>query len=378
MKSSSIQKSFASLYLSSNHMDSACKLTYRLLQKLIDEFGKCEVSKISDSRKISSQAPLIYIFCNCSEETWPILKGKESIIPIINSLCAKLLYPLATINSLNIFKKIIFDALKGDRMLLDEKTIDQLFFISIRFIQISSLENDLNLQIFIEFISFPAIAQMLSKQTLNLIEKTNIFENSIKWIASKENEKISKLSTNEALNLIGNIIFFGNLFKNCLSVCLLDWAYLVNRILKYCAFIVTDNKKSNCWHHPLLGWTSERIDGGLWAFTRMIKQISLLWSKEMVEFLAINFFTNFDETKLAQQQNVKRKNSKTFGEIPIFPTIDNKLPSDFLQKFIGKFGSKKHQETIGSIQAVALPPFTSPIIFCQLYQNALLAFYNSR
>ena len=43
MKSSSIQKSFASLYLSSNHMDSACKLTYRLLQKLIDEFGKCEV-----------------------------------------------------------------------------------------------------------------------------------------------------------------------------------------------------------------------------------------------------------------------------------------------------------------------------------------------
>nr|CAD2191708.1 unnamed protein product [Meloidogyne enterolobii] len=110
----------------------------------------------------------------------------------------------------------------------------------------------------------------------------------------------------------------------------------------------------------------------------MIKQISLLWSKEMVEFLAINFFTNFDETKLPQQQNVKRKNSKSFGEIPIFPTMDNKLPSDFLQKFIGKFGSKKHQETIGSIQAVALPPFTSPIIFCQLYQNALLAFYNSR
>ncbi|CAK5086928.1 unnamed protein product [Meloidogyne enterolobii] len=221
---------------------------------------------------------------------------------------------------------------------------------------------------------------MLSKQTLNLIEKTNIFENSIKWIASKENEKISKLSTNEALNLIGNIIFFGNLFKNCLSVCLLDWAYLVNRILKYCAFIVTDNKKSNCWHHPLLGWTSERIDGGYqWAFTRMIKQISLLWSKEMVEFLAIKFFTNFDEAKLAQQQNMnKRKDSKSFAEIPTFPTIDNKLTSDFLQKFIGKFGSKKHQETVGSIQAVALPPFTSPIIFCQLYQNALLAFYNSR
>ncbi|CAK5089495.1 unnamed protein product [Meloidogyne enterolobii] len=135
MKSSSIQKSFASLYLSSKHMDSACKATFRLFQKLIDEFGKCEVSKISDSRRIASQAPLIYIFCNCSEETWPILKGKESIIPIINSLCAKLLYPLATINSLNVFKKIIFDALKGDRMLLDEKTIDQLFFISIRFFE---------------------------------------------------------------------------------------------------------------------------------------------------------------------------------------------------------------------------------------------------
>ena len=64
----------------------------------------------------------------------------------------------------------------------------------------------------------------------------------------------------------------------------------------------------------------------------MIKQISLLWSKEMVEFLAINFFTNFEETKLPQQQNMyKRKNSKTLAEIPIFSTIDNKLPSDFLQ-----------------------------------------------
>ncbi|KAL7071225.1 hypothetical protein ACQ4LE_009425 [Meloidogyne hapla] len=375
MKCSSIQESFASLYLSTNHMDSACKLTFRLFQRLLEEFEKSNVSKISDSRRISSQTPLLYIFCNCSEDNWPILKGKEQIIPIINSLCAKMLYPIATIDSLNILKKIICDGLKGDRRLLDDKTIDLLFFISIRFIQISSIESDLTLQIFIEFISLPTIAQMLSKQTLNLIESTNIFENSIKWLASKENNKISSLSTNEALNLIGNIIFFGNLFKKSLAICLLDWAYLVNRILKYCAFIVTDNKKSNCWHHPLLGWTSERIDGGYqWAFTRMIKQISLLWSKEMLEFLAINFFTNFDETKLPEQ-NFKRKSSKSL-EIPTFP-ID-KLPSDFLQKFIGKFGSKKHQETIGSIQAVALPPFTPPIIFCQLYQNALLAFYNSR
>jgi hypothetical protein len=67
-----------------------------------------------------------------------------------------------------------------------------------------------------------------------------------------------------------------------------------------------------------------------WLYPRLYKQISLLWSKEMVEYLSRNFLTLTKGEKM-DENGTEPKESKTGKTSSFNGTSIEKLPADFLQ-----------------------------------------------
>lgn len=107
MKSSAISQSFGSLFLSTKYMNTACKIINLLIRTIFGIISKADVSKsyfeffnktfnsqvskIYDARKIINTTSTLHNFCTCTEDVWPILKGKHDFQKIMEKLCANML-----------------------------------------------------------------------------------------------------------------------------------------------------------------------------------------------------------------------------------------------------------------------------------------------
>lgn len=92
----------------------------------------------------------------------------------------------------------------------------------------------------------------------------------------------------------------------------MDWNELMNLFLINCQqqLILQDfqQKRSNNWHHPILGWSSEGIDEGTQGtFGRIKIQLAYLWSPKMVHCLFGKVLVNFENFDLSK----KKENMET-------------------------------------------------------------------
>uniref|UniRef100_A0A183CBV0 HECT-type E3 ubiquitin transferase n=1 Tax=Globodera pallida TaxID=36090 RepID=A0A183CBV0_GLOPA len=293
MHSSVLHISFASLFLSSDFVHVAIRLISTLISHIFGHIEHVDLSKIVDVRAVTSFVTVLDLFSGCSTDKWTLLRDNAPVASILETLCIKMCTPCATQANILALQKIIAAGLKGTRQPLTDQSIDELFRVIVRFMGAANFDADEECATFFQLLRAPTVTMALSKNTLHMVKAQRLFSKCILWLSSAQNQAaLLSLGTNETLHLVANLIHLGNTDRETITENLLEWARLVNILLQKCIQKSGKQRPTNCWHHPLLGWTSERVDErDQVSFVRLRVQLSRLWSCDMVRCLSGQFLS---------------------------------------------------------------------------------------
>ncbi|KAL3106558.1 hypothetical protein niasHT_016680 [Heterodera trifolii] len=430
MRSSAMSVSFASLFLSTEFVHVASRTISALLSRIFDHIGHADLSKVVDGRAVASFIAVLDLFSGCSTDKWVLLRDNAPVASILETLCVKMSTPCATRAHILTLQKVLFAGLKGVRQPLNDQSIDELFRVIVRFMRIANFDAGEACATFVQLLKAPALTMAFSENSLQLVKELNLFADCISFLSSvKSQSELLALGTFETLHLVANLIHLGNADRETTTQKLLEWARLVNILLQKCIQKGGSHRPSNCWHHPLLGWTSERIDErDQVCFARLRAQLSRLWSCDMVRCLSDHFLSRvpISTSSLETRQKMAQKHSLFFARrhssaaqesehnesgtgpssnLPLFQMFLRKLPTrpscstlsattsstnvaeggDIVgqqqQRHKPTRHSTKNSRTANvcavTVPLVPFPPITPTVVLCQLYRSALLAFPNS-
>uniref|UniRef100_A0A915DWR5 HECT-type E3 ubiquitin transferase n=1 Tax=Ditylenchus dipsaci TaxID=166011 RepID=A0A915DWR5_9BILA len=385
MESQSTVESFAALFLSVDYLHRATRLVTELCRRLPSTLAHANLSKVLGIRLVNSAAKFLHTFHSDQAAKWSMVKENSAIVAILNGLCVKMAAPLAEEKSLILLAELLSNGLKGSKTILSFQVVNMIFSVILRAIKnqlegqgTDSFEEKITKIIVLKFLTSPAIILSLSNVTLTEMKSDKLldFQKVILWLAHNR-QLVSRLSTVENLNLLANFIHLSYFEQEVLIENLLDWTLVVNSFLTRCIQQLSPPNscssyskgmtKNNNWHHPILGWISERIDEGTQGtFGRIRLQLGYLWSQRMVDCLFGKVLASFQNSA----KTSRRKETTQDGD---------SLPVDLMQKLLKRLSIRDQTDNHHHPQASKpLPPVSVTALVCQLYQNALLTFSNTQ
>lgn len=380
LSSASKLESFAALFLSVDYMKRSTSLISRLVLLLLPILEQLDLNKIMSVKLVNCVAKFLCEFI-CSS-TWKFVNASASILPILETLCTKITTSLMIEESVIImFSRIIYDGLKEKKTILSFNVVDMLFTVVLRIFKKHKIiskneeaDETLKTKLFcLNFIKCPALIFSLSNKTCNELKTQKYFEKSISWFVQNQ-QILCNLNGTDKLNILANFIHLSYLEYEVLLENLYEWTTIINSFFMHCQKVLVkpdcgkQRRNVNNWHHPIFGWTSERIDEGTQGtFARLSIQLSYLWSHRIVECLFGKVLDLF-KTK-------KGKELTTNSTINTNFLSDGPLSVELIQKVLNKFSLRN--QTLET-QTKILPPVSMTAIVCQLYQNALITFTNTQ
>ncbi|KAI1727894.1 HECT-domain (ubiquitin-transferase) domain-containing protein [Ditylenchus destructor] len=390
MESSSTAESFAALFLSVEYMQQATRLITSLCQRIPSDLAKVNLNRLIGVKFVDCAAKFLFTFHSCRVNNWAMVKNNASIMSILDTLCAKMSAPLAVEKNIIFIANLLSVGLKGRKPLITDEAISKLFLVVLRIMKNQKVfncePNCFARIIVLNYFTCPAIVRCFSEYSmaLRIIKSDGLlnFQELILWLV-QNHEQVSILSTVESLNLLANFIHISHLEQQVMVENLLDWAMVVNSFLIRCQqqlsplntasnFGKPQNNRSNNWHHPILGWISERIDEGTQGtFSRIREQLSYLWSAEMVHCLFGKVLASFQRSSNSNSKHQSKKKDPALQNSEV-----ESLPNDLIQRLLKRLPNREQPEV--QTQSKPLPPVSITAVVCQLYQNALLTFANTQ
>ncbi|KAI6218331.1 HECT-type E3 ubiquitin transferase [Aphelenchoides fujianensis] len=249
--------------------------------------------------------------------------------------------------------------LKGKKTLLPNEQNNVLFTVIFRILGRHSWDDEAILRFVRHVLTAPALIVALNPASLQLLKAEGIFQRTIGCLVANRNA-VFQPSGMLTLNLTANFIHLSFIEQQAVIENLHDWTVAVSSVLSKCQSSANSGVPHghNNYHHPILGWISEKIDDDTQGtFDRVGRQLEYLWSRKLINCLFGQVLSCFELPAVSKK---KAANSE-----------EGLLPAELMQKLLKRLALKEN-DTSG---AKDRPPNVGAVV-CGLYQQVLLLFHD--
>ncbi|KAH7694257.1 ubiquitin-protein ligase UBE3B, partial [Aphelenchoides avenae] len=337
----------------------ASHLIAELIRRVPAVLGACDLDRVAGVRSTTALVDFLHLYT--AADDWTLVRTNKPILQIFQALCAKNIGPLAEAEAHANMAKCLQSGLKRSKPAFTSETTNAFFAVFMRTLQNTQFNNASVDQFIKQILAVPAIILHLSQANLQELKSSRVFEKVVARLTQHQ-RNIADLSHIDSLHLLANFVHLSYLEQEALVEHLLDWTATINVLLGRCQSFDGGKRKNN-WHHPILGWTNERIDDGTQGVAgRVMLQLSYLWSTRMVTCLFGKVLGSCEQRPQRSSSSRKRKPSSE----------TERLPVEMVQKLLKKLSVREQ-----TVSTTTIPPVSLTAVVCQLYQLALLTFPNS-
>ncbi|RZF42672.1 hypothetical protein LSTR_LSTR001467 [Laodelphax striatellus] len=250
-----------------------------ILWKCCDYLNDLRPGAPSDTRAILLYLHTLVAFTATS--TWAVLRVKhmEPLLPGMNQLCANIMGHLFMRGFYLTLKTQLIRGLARSKVCLKHAALSAIMTLATRPLISAGLTEKLVSMYLVHIFS-----------CITVLETNNFLKQSLELLSVEQDMRIvfNMLEGNYALCLLANLIHLAYLQRatDFDQVSFPSFTLVLTGLLSSCQNYVAV-KQSNMTHwHPVLGWFSQSMDGGLQDAVPFVKvQLHLLWSQPVVSAL---------------------------------------------------------------------------------------------
>uniref|UniRef100_A0A915Q147 HECT-type E3 ubiquitin transferase n=1 Tax=Setaria digitata TaxID=48799 RepID=A0A915Q147_9BILA len=356
MSSCNVRKSFASLLLSKNHLQSANRFIISIYSLISSITDKLQVEKVSEGKTVSLFIHFLITFS--SANSWAFVRGNSRVCSVLNQLGNKALNAAIGEKLRYIqFSQLLSKISSSGRVVVGASAFNGLFNILFRVLKNCDFDSHM-FALFVEYcLTCPALLTHLSTANTDLLVDNKTFEKAMA-VLTMSLVLSNNLSGNKSLFLLANLIHLSYLDQHSLIEYLIDWTDVMNKMLRRCDQFLSKKKSSRSHWHPVFGWYSEPLDRSTeGSLPLVVRQLQYLWSKPIVTCL-------FGEVLYCDPEKQSSYRTSQIG------VVQNDLAAS-IQKLWKKLNVIRAEAQANEI-IQQLPALSMTAVVCHLYQNALL------
>ncbi|CAM1325746.1 UBE3B (predicted) [Pycnogonum litorale] len=307
-----------------------------------------------------------------SVKTWTVLENPkhEALKPVLTQLCSNIQMHLVTKGLYAVFQRVLLNGLSRSKPHIKKASLVAIMSLALRPLIVSQFsENMINMYI-LHILSVPALVHHLSNiagECLTNISQQDILKRSVTFLVLEQNCRIifNCLEGNYALCLLANLTHLAHENLEVLKIYRLEFAHVVNRFLENCQKYVSNKPLNLTQWHPVLGWSSQKIDNSLRDSMPLVrKQLQLLWSGSVIKVLFVSLFDATEQPAVSPST----ASAPTFQVLPPVPRLSNNILRKAFEratnKTSGSLSSNKYKKLGG-------PEATNISVICSMYQNSI-------
>lgn len=360
LDSSSKEISFAAAFLNKDTIKEATTLITSIFSQIPSILQHINGEKAVELKQWQCLIHFVIMFSSSSN--WALTRNAPQVIPVLNGLCLKMLSLFYESKNYEQMANSLFVSVNGQRPLVSVETVNAQFSILYKPLKIRSSEKPELFSIFVlKVLTCPAILLHLNQQHIEQIKTNELFERTLCWLRTNQDEIETGMDVRLLINLLANIVHLAFIDDKTLEVKIHEWTWAVGVSLSRCTELTVKHggtKTSLNYWHPVFGHyllpIDKRTEG---ALQNVLYQLKMLWSSRVVKCL----FRKIMENKSLS---------------PCSPTNESQSSSKN-QKDISASFSKLWRKLGGTLDSVTSsksdsePPPNLIAIVCQVYMTAL-------
>ncbi|CAI5446236.1 unnamed protein product [Caenorhabditis angaria] len=355
LDSTNKETNFAATFLNKETIGSASQLISSIFAKIPEILNRITGEKAIELKQWQCLIHFIIVFSSVS--TWSLVRNAPQVHQVLNGLCLKMTTCFIEEANYEKMANSLFVAINDQKPLVSLETVNAHFSIIHKSIKLPN-ENQNLFNIFVKrVLTCPALLLHLNQQNIEQIRNSQIFERTLLWLRSNQDEIESNLDVRIVINLLANLVHFAHIDEKTLESNVFEWTWAVGISLSRCTEMTVKKESKTSLHywHPVFGHyllpVDKKTEG---ALKNVLHQLRFLWSAKVVRCL---FGKVMENTCTAGSPNNQRAKS---------PNHQKDISAVF-GKLWKKLGGTLDKEKVENKE----PPPTLIAIVCQLYMTAL-------